>query len=76
MTGAELLNAWIDAQRADASGPRRFSTVALADTLEVSRETLNSWRRGDAKPNAENAEALARITNNAVPTKAWRNGAS
>jgi transcriptional regulator with XRE-family HTH domain len=73
MTGAELLNAWIAAEREHPTDPiRRFTLLGLASSLGVTRTTVNAWRRGAQKPTDEHARKLANLTKNAVPARSWR----
>jgi DNA-binding transcriptional regulator YdaS (Cro superfamily) len=73
MTGAELLQRWIEQQRATPPAPgARFSLVQLAKDLGVSKTAVHAWRAGLQKPSDEHAEALERLTKNAVPAVAWR----
>lgn len=71
MTGAQLLERWIAKQR-EGVGYLRFTVTGFAAELEVSRDTVNCWVRGEKTPTEANAKKLAAITKNAVPAKAWR----
>lgn len=57
---------------ADWMKTRTLSQRALAEMLGLSQQSVSQWLRRIARPDADQREAIAALTDGAVPVSAWR----